>query len=255
MKKYLILLTVSLMAVLSAQSALEQGHAAYDRRAEGSVEDHAQAGPIDEAIAFFEEALKDPATEEEAALYLLKCYYFRGKYVDSDEEAQKADFQRGKKLGETYIAKYPESAAIRYWYLANLGSWAEVYGIFAAAKEGVADIMREHSERIIQLDPEYQNGGGYFMLGAVHYKSPYIPFFLSWPDNDEAVTYLQKAVSIGEATPNQKVYLAQALYKDGQKATALELLEEVANMTPSADEPVEDWEQIKKARGLLEKYR
>ena len=115
--------------------------------------------------------------------------------------------------------------------------------------------MKEHSEIIISLDPEYENGGGYFMLGAVHFKSPYIPFLLSWPDNDDAIKYLKKALNIGDATPNQMVYLAQAMYKDGQKSQAIEMLKEVANMQPSVDEKVRDWEQIELAEQLLSEYR
>ena len=114
--------------------------------------------------------------------------------------------------------------------------------------------MREHSGVIISLDPEYENGGGYFMLGAVHFKSPYIPFFLSWPDNDDAIKYLTKAFNIGEATPNQKVYLAQALYKDGQKYRAIDMLKEVANMQPSAEKIMRDLEQIELAEQLLSEY-
>ena len=115
--------------------------------------------------------------------------------------------------------------------------------------------MKKYSKIIILLDPEYENGGGYFMLGAVHFKSPYIPFFLSWPDNDKAITYLTKALTIGEAVPNQKVYLAQALYKDGQKNRAIDILREVANMQPSKEEIVRDWEQIELAEQLLSEYR
>ena len=102
---------------------------------------------------------------------------------------KKKIFNKGKALGEKYIQKYPNSVQFRYWYLVNLGSWAQVYGILTAAREGVADQMKTHSEKIIALDPNYQDGGGYFMLGAVHYKSPYIPFLLSWPDNDDAINY------------------------------------------------------------------
>ena len=36
-------------------------------------------------------------------------------------------------------------------------------------------------------------------------------------------------LSIGEQIPNQKIYLAQALYKDGKKVEAVKLLKEVAN--------------------------
>ena len=234
---------------------LEKGIALYDQRLEGSVKSSARPEPITNAISHFQYALKNTATETAAALYLLKSYYFRGKYVHKDKEKQKLDFSKGKELGEKYIKKYPDSAPFQFWYLVNLGSWSEVYGIITAAREGVADLMKEHSEIIISLDPEYENGGGYFMLGAVHFKSPYIPFFLSWPDNNKAITYLTKALTIGDAVPNQKVYLAQALYKDGQKNRAIEMLKEVANMQPLKEEIVRDWEQIELAKQLLLEYR
>jgi len=240
---------------ICSQNELEKGIALFNQRLEGSVKSSAKPEPITNAISHFQYALKNSATETDAELYLLKSYYFRGKYVHKDKKKQKSDFNRGKELGEKYIKKYPDSAPFRYWYLVNLGSWSEVYGIITAAREGVADLMREHSEIIISLDPEYENGGGYFMLGAVHFKSPYIPFFLSWPDNSDAIKYLTKALNIGEATPNQKVYLAQALYKDGQKNRAIDILKEVANMQPSTEETVRDWEQIELAEQLLSEYR
>ena len=112
--------------------------------------------------------------------------------------------------------------------------------------------MKTHSEKIIELDPEYQNGGGYFMLGDVHFKSPYIPFLLSWPDNDDAIKYLQLSVDTGNAEMNQKNYLAQALSKDGQDKKARALLEEVLNTEPSTTTLVEDLDDIEEARQLLE---
>lgn len=253
--KYLFLLLALTITTLAAQSPLELGIEAFENRAHGSREDLAKGIPIQTAIDYLEKAITDSVSELDAAVYLLKSYYYRGKFTGLDKDEQKAVFQQGKDLGEKYIAAYPRLAALRYWYLSNLGSWAEVYGIFAAAKAGVSDLMKHHSEIIISLDPNYEDGGGYFMLGAVHFKSPYIPFILSWPDNDDAIKNLKLAIGIGEATPVQKVYLAQALYKDGQKTKAIRLLEEVSNMVPSKEEPVEDWEQIKKARSLLDKYK
>ena len=240
---------------ICSQNELEKGITYYNQRLEGSVKSSAKPEPITNAINNFQYALKNAATETDAALYLLKSYYFRGKYVHKDKEKQKLDFSKGKELGEKYVKKYPDSAPFQFWYLVNLGSWSEVYGIITAAREGVAEIMKEHSEKIISLDPEYENGGGYFMLGAVHFKSPYIPFLLSWPDNDDAIKYLTKAINVGEATPNQKIYLAQAMYKDGQKSYAINMLKEVANMQPSVEETVRDWEQIELAEQLLSEYR
>ena len=62
-------------------------------------------------------------------------------------------------------------------------------------------------------------------------------------------------MTIGESIPNQKVYLAQALYKDGRKSESIKLLEEVANMQPSIKERVRDWEQKEEASRLLIEYR
>ena len=111
--------------------------------------------------------------------------------------------------------------------------------------------MKIHSEKIIELDPAYRNGGGYFMLGAVHYKSPYIPFLLSWPDNDEAIKYLQLSVKTAKAEMNQKNYLAQAINKDGQYEQARKLLTEVINTEPDSTNLVEDLDDIEEARQLL----
>ena len=240
---------------LYGQGDLEKGIDYYNNRQDGSTNSAAVITPINNAISSLTKALNNPTTEEHAALYLMKSYYFRGKYVHDDIENKKVDFNNGKKLGEKYINQYPDSPAFRFWYLVNLGSWAEEYGVISAAREGVADLMRKHSKKIISLDPEFENGGGYFMLGVVHYKSPYIPFILSWPDNDKAISYLSKSINIGEAIPNQKVYFAQALYKDGKKNEAIKLLEEVANMQPSMDERVRDWDQIDTAKQLLKDYK
>ena len=249
MKKIVIYLF--LLGGIFGQSDLSKGITAYERRHDGCIEDRAQPGPISEAIRYFKMALGNPETENEAALYLLKSYYFKAKFSESDKEIKKELLKNGKALGQEFLDQFPDSVEYRYWYLVNLGSWAEVYGILAAAREGVADQMRSHSEKIINIDPGYKDGGGYFMLGAVHYKSPYIPFLLSWPDNDEAVKWLRKATETGKATMNQNVYLAQALYKQKNRAEATRLLEKVSQTEPSENEYASDWEWIRKARGLL----
>jgi hypothetical protein len=45
------------------------------------------------------------------------------------------------------------------------------------------------------------------------------------------------------------------MYKDGQKSYAIDMLKEVANMQPSVEEIVRDWEQIELAEQLLSEYR
>jgi len=250
--RFLLIIFCLSMMIASAKAGMDEGVDFYSKRQDGSKGTLASTENIDKAIEQFSTALLSPQSEKDAALYLLKSYYYKAEFAVQDKEEKKNIFNEGKALGEKYIEKYPTSAEFRYWYLVNLGSWAQVYGILTAAREGVSDLMKTHSEKIIELDPEYQNGGGYFMLGAVHFKSPYIPFLLSWPDNDDAIKYLQLSVDTGNAEMNQKNFLAQALSKDGRDKKARALLEEVLNTEPSTATLVEDLDDIEEARQLLE---
>ena len=250
--RFLLIIFCLSMMIASAKAGINEGVDFYSKRQVGSNGSLASNENIDKAIEQFSAALLSPESEKDAALYLLKSYYYKAEFAIQDKKEKKSIFNEGKTLGEKYIEKYPTSPEFRYWYLVNLGSWAQVYGILTAAREGVSDLMRTHSEKIIELDPEYRNGGGYFMLGAVHFKSPYIPFLLSWPDNDEAIKYLQLAVETGKAEMNQKNYLAQAINKDGQVEKARKLLTEVINTEPDPANLVEDLDDIKEAKQLLE---
>ena len=238
-----------------AQSNFDKGIEYYNRRHENCIEDRADPVYITKAISFFESCLNDQKTEKLASLYLLKSYYFKAKFTESDKDKKKEVLKKGKGLGQDLIVKNSESVEHIYWYLVNLGSWAEVYGVLSAAKEGVADKMRMYSKQIIEMDPNYEDGAGYFMLGAVHYKSPYIPFLLSWPSNSDAIKWLELAYNTGESKIAQAVYLAMAYKKDGQKIKAVELLDKVMSSSPSSEYFASDWEWIKKAKTLSLEYK
>ena len=248
MKKFLF---ISFLFTILFGNNLSKGLDLYRSRAEGSVGLKAKAEPINSAIEEFEKGMLSSVNALESGVYLLRSYYYKGQFVLKDNDEKKEIFNKGKILGESLIKKYPKSPAIRYWYLVNLGRWSQVYGTFAAAKEGVADLMRTHSQKIIDLDPEYMNGGGYFMLGAIHLKSPYIPFILSWPSNKEAIKYLKLALNQGEKTPSQIVYLARALYKDGKKDKAIQHLKNLLSMPISELNKVEDLQYKIEAENLL----
>mgnify|MGYP002633647258 CR=1 FL=1 len=111
--------------------------------------------------------------------------------------------------------------------------------------------MKTHAEKIIGMDSSYKNGGGYYLLGAIHFKSPYIPFLLSWPDNDDAIKFLTLAVETGNAELAQLNYLAQALHKDGQVEKAKEILDRVINTEPDFEDLVEELNYIQEAKDLL----
>tara|TARA_A100001011_G_C14066439_1_gene738356 strand:+ start:83 stop:850 length:768 start_codon:yes stop_codon:yes gene_type:complete len=247
--------TLFFFSFISAElTHLEKGKNFYDQRAEKSIGLKANPNFIEQAIDEFKIAMKSPERELDAGVFLLKCYYFKGKFVSQNDDEKKDIYSKGKVLGEKLINLYPESVSAHYWYLVNLGSWAEIYGTMPAAREGVAGIMRNVSKKIITIDPNYSDGGGYFMLGAVHFKSPYIPFVLSWPSNDKAIEYLSLAYNTVKSTPSQTVYLSRALYKNGQEKKAISLLSSLLNENISKTYKLEDMDQHEIARGLLKEW-
>ena len=251
MQNLIIYTLIILSSFIYSQSNFGMGKLFYDNREQGRDELVASTKSIDEAIRIFEVEVLETPDSKEAVEYLLKSYYFRAEYASSNIDDKKAFFDKGKALGLDYLNKYPESIELRYWYLANLGGWAKVYGILTAAREGVADQMKTHAEKIIELDFNYKNGGGYYLLGAVHFKSPYIPFLLSWPDNDDAINFLTLAVKTGKAELTQLNYLAQALHKGGQVTEAKELLNRAINTEPDFENLIEDLNYIQEAKDLL----
>ena len=257
MKSILTLITVVALSLpaLAQKAEMDNGTAAYNKRAEGASGLIAKAANIDKAIGHFTKASANSATALEGSIMLMKCYYYKGTFVETEKENRLKVYNASKALGEKTMAAYPKSAAAVYWHAANMGKWGETSGIMKAAKEGLADLMKEWCEKVIELDANYKNGGGERMLGIVHFKTPYIPFILSWPDNDEALVYLEKALA---KSPNDfiaNVYYAQALKSDGEKEKAIAILENMLTWKPNSKQLLEDKKELKEAKALLEKYK
>ena len=147
--RFLLIIFCLSMMIASAKAGMNEGVDFYSKRQAGSKSSLASNENIDKAIEQFSSALQTSKTEKEAALYLLKSYYYKAVFAIQDQEEKKQIFNKGKSLGEKYIDKHPDSAEFRYWYLVNLGSWAQVYGILTASREVVSDLMKTHSEKII----------------------------------------------------------------------------------------------------------
>ncbi|MBL4752964.1 MAG: tetratricopeptide repeat protein [Flavobacteriales bacterium] len=256
--KTVLTIFIALAFTISTQAQkeeLEKGVNFYNKRAEGATGLQAQAANIDKAIEHFTKATGNSETELSASVKLMQCYYYKGTFVETEKEKRLAVYNLSKSLGEKIMAAYPKSAAAVYWHAANMGKWGETSGIMKAAKEGLADSMKEWCEKVIELDPNYKDGGGYRMLGIVHFKTPYIPFMLSWPDDDEAQKHLEKALTYNAKDFIGNVYYAQVLKENKEKEKAIAVLEKMVTWTPDPKQLLEDRKELKEAKRLLEEYR
>ena len=108
------------VATLFGQSNLEKGYDSYALRAEGSIEDRANPKYLNEAIDYYQLALKEPKLEADATLGLMKSYYYKGKYAVDTEAEKKIVFNKAKQLASIYIDKYPNRFDILYLSLIHI---------------------------------------------------------------------------------------------------------------------------------------
>lgn len=187
---------------------------------------------VDLALKLYEAALdrtKNPVLKHEAAWKILRAYYFKGTYTESDKDRRRDIYKKGIAFSEQMLEEFPESVELNCWSGILWGYLGEVQGILTSARKGLAGKVKHFAERTIELDDTYLDAGGYRMLGTVNLKVPKIPLLLGWPSKDKAVAYLEKAHRIAPDNLYNKVYLAEAYLETGAKDKARPLLEEILN--------------------------
>ena len=236
------------------QNHYEKGIEFFKKRAEGSSGLQANPLQVNQAIFHFQKAFPDPAFERDAGVFLLKCAFYKGTFVETDKAKMVAAFEEGKKLGEYLVGKYPNWAAAQFWYLTCLGKWAECKSGWAAATDGVAEKMKTAAEKIIENDPGYHDASAFRVLGMLNIKCPYIPFFLPWPDNKEGLKKCEESVNRGPGNPGNFLSYAEALYENGLPEKAIGVLKRLIGIKPRPDMYLEDKKEIEDGKKLLEKY-
>ena len=266
---------------LAAQDPIVTGDAAWARRAEGHVRDRAAAGPIGEAVAAYERAVREQPDRLEGYWKLLRALHYQGDYAVQDKEGKQKVFGRGREVVEAALAKMshrlgektagkkledlppaqvaklvagiPEAPMIFLWGGIHWGLWGDVYGRMAAARQGVGEKIRHYAEITIALDERLDKAGGHRLLGRLHTLAPKIPFITGWVDREQAISHLRRAVALAPDDLYNQVYLADALLQNQSEksAEAREILRKVLQRKPDPARVVEDERALAEARALL----
>jgi hypothetical protein len=172
----LLLATLS-SSFLAAQDPIAAGDAAWARRAEGHQGDRALPGPINEAIAAYERAVKEQPERLEGAWKLLRALHYKGEFATAAREGKQQAFARGKEVAEAAldrlarqaggrqkldamtpaqaakaVAGVSEARPLFLWAAVHWGLWGDVFGRMAAARQGVGDRVRRYAEVLSDLD-------------------------------------------------------------------------------------------------------
>ena len=279
---FLLLLLVA-PAVLTAQGdPVAVGDAAWARRAEGHQGPRAAAGPVNEAVAFYQRAVEGQPDRLEGYWKLLRALHFKGEYATASQEGKQEIFARGKQVAEAALdrlarkaggrqkfdalppaqaakalAGNPDAPPILLWAAVHWGLWGDAFGRMAAARQGVGDKVRRYSEILIALDERYEDGAGHRILGRLHTLAPKVPFVTGWVDRDKAVAELRRAVALGPDNLDNHLFLAEALLEHhaDKAAEAREILRRLVARQPAPGMAVEQEKTLANARALLAKNK
>jgi hypothetical protein len=258
------------------------GDRAYSRRQDGRVGAVASPRLIAEAIAAYQTAAEAPDNLE-ARWKLLRALYFKGVYTGLDEESRRAVFAKGRLVSDDAIgilarragrsgpelagldpaaravalAGQREAAATLFWSAVDWGQWALTVGKLQAVNAGAAERIRDDSMTVIALDPQFEEGGGYRVLGRLHDQAPQIPFLTGWVSREEALRNLRLAYSVGRANFVNRHFLAEALARGGpeERAEAVRMEEGLVADFPSPGHLVEDLAIQEQARANLADWK
>lgn len=172
-----------------------------------------------------------------------------------DTEAHKKIW---RELGERALRHAEKARALRPKHERALGEYAAAYafrsasmGIVTAITKGAAGQFKENANALIEHAPRYDDGIGYFYLGAFHIVAP-------WPmrDLDDAEEYLKKALAISPGSVRNQYGMGVLRYRKDERDEARRHFEAATRLSCSERErEVCAWVKKESARvlGLLAK--
>jgi hypothetical protein len=259
-----------------------RGDSAWARRAEGEREGRPLPGPIREAVRSYASALSARPGDLEVRWKLLRALHFSGDFVAADDQESRRIFERAREVSEQgleMLANRVDSRArldemdleeirsrlaaadvtqrdvsrLHFWSAINWGAWSRHAGLLSAVRQGVANRIHRYTLIAIALEPEYEDGGAFRLLGRLHAELPRVPFVSAWVDRNESIPVLERAYDVAPVNPGNRFLLALTLLElaPERRGEALGLLKQVEALTPRPSMRIEDLAMRREARKRL----
>ena len=247
---------------------IRDGDTWFAKRQEQRIGSVADKAAINAAVRSYETA-SEAADSVEARWKLARALVFRGAYTELDAAGRQAAFDRARRAGDDAVAIIERRARGRgsadfaslssaevaaaarkdvdappsfYWAAVAWGQWALARGKVEAVRVGAADKIRRYAEILILLDPRFEDGAGYRLLGRLHDQAPVMAENVDWVSRAEAVRNLRLAVAMDGANFANRLFLSEALAQGSpaERAEAIAIAEQLVKEAPSPARLVED---------------
>jgi tetratricopeptide (TPR) repeat protein len=230
-------LTPTVHAACSAPAALLIGQAL------SAFKERMDLTKAQQALDLFEQAAASDSACLEAHVKGSRAAWWVADHATTNAEKAKI-FQKGIDFATAGVALDGRSAESHFWMAANMGSYGEVRGVLKSL--ALVKPIRHELNEIISIDPAYDHGAAYRVLGVVDYK---VPGFAGG-SKKRALENLTKSLEMGPQVGFNRYYMAEYFWTVGDKTKALEQLAALKNLTATDDEKPELLSMQKKGEAL-----
>jgi len=199
------------------------------------------------AMDLYEKAVQVAPQSPEAYWKISRTAWWLGERAEPKEKA--ALFQKGIDRAQAAINQDKNSAPAHFWLGVNYGDYGDSRGVLKSLF--LIKPIREELETVLKLDPNYEGGGAYRVLGIVDYK---VPGFAGG-SNKRALLNLKKALEISPNYPSNIYYLAEYYFTVGDKSKAKSELNRLEKLTVAKEELPELLLMQESGRKLKEKIK
>ena len=233
------LLTVMLVGAtaVSAQTPSEEARTLLNSYREDVTQ-------IDRARDLLETAVAGKETADVRTLVLLaRAWFLYAENRTKTEEARLAAYEKGRAAAERAIARSPDDPEAHLWYAINLGSWAQVKGLFRSLI--TLGTIRREVDTVLRLDPN--NVEANIMAGSLQREIPAI----MGGDKEKAEEYFKTAKRLAPHLSGARIELAKLYIKQGRIAEARQELQGVIDEPAPTDRSRWELVEVPRARTML----
>lgn len=204
------------------------------------------------AIGFYREALKLKPRSHGALWRTARAFARLADHSRSGPEGHGGALgKRGYDYAFLAIQAAPRRVEGYYWAALCVGEWGKGMGMVTALRKGIGGKFLRYLMSALRIDPAYDDGGPYRVLGMYHHSLP-------WPmkSNSKALRQLRRSLSYSPGYGITHALLAQVLLDEGRRAEARKHLQACVRASARGHHPqiIRRYQrQCKKQLGFVKK--
>ncbi len=205
--------SLRMVAFILAVPALAHADTAADLARAEELAKSVKHEDLEQAVMLYEALLKQKPDDFELLLRtatamndLMSVLTNQNLPYIKDGDMELADTSTNKKVWRKWsetasgyakkaLEQRPKDIRAAMAYASSYAYLSSSMGIVSAILDGASGTYKENASRLIDLDPRFDDGIGYFFFGAFYLVAP-------WPigDADEARTYLEKTLKVSPSS-------------------------------------------------------